>query len=155
MPVNLSTLLQPADIIAELVATTKSDVLAELASQITERHPGLDRDELVRVLLERERLGSTGIGDGIAVPHGKLKQARELVLAFGRSRNGVEFNSLDGLPVRLFFMLIAPQDAVGIHLKMLARISRLLKDPGVRRKLMDAADAVAIHQIIQEQDSRQ
>ncbi|GFE59372.1 PTS sugar transporter subunit IIA [Geobacter sp. AOG1] len=155
MPLELSTLLQPADIIAELVATTKSDVLAELASQVAERHPGLERDELVRVLLERERLGSTGIGDGIAIPHGKLKQARELVLAFGRSRNGVEFSALDGQPVRLFFMLIAPQDAVGIHLKMLARISRILKDPGVRRRLMEVADAVAIHQIIQEQDSHQ
>ncbi|RII26848.1 MAG: PTS fructose transporter subunit IIA [Geobacter sp.] len=152
---ELSALLQPADIIADLTATSKDDVLVELAGLIAERHPGLDRDELIRVLMERERLGSTGIGDGIAVPHGKLKQARELVLAFGRSRSGVEFSSLDGRPVHLFFVLIAPQDAVGSHLKMLARISRLLKDPGVRRRLMETADAVTIHQIIQDRDSRQ
>ncbi len=150
----ISTLLQPDDIIAEMASSGKDEVLAELAGRVVEHHPCLDRDELVRVLQERERLGSTGIGDGIAIPHGKLKQAREMALVFGRSRCGLDFNALDGRPVHLFFLLIAPEGEIGIHLKMLARISRLLKDPAVRRRLLEAPDAAALHSIIQEQDSR-
>ncbi len=137
-----------------LSAATKDEVLAELAARVEENHPGLKQQELLQILQERERLGSTGIGDGIAIPHGKLREARELVMVFGRSRSGVDFNALDGRPVYLFFLLVAPDDAIGIHLKMLARISRILKDPTVRKALLEAPDAAAIHAIIREQDSR-
>ncbi len=151
---NIKGYLQLCDIVPELSAVTKDEVLVELAGKVAESHPGLDQADLVRVLQEREKLGSTGIGDAIAIPHGKLKQARELVLAFGRSRGGIDFNALDSRPVQLFFLLVAPEDAIGVHLKMLARISRVLKDPAVRRRLIEAADADAIHAIILEQDSR-
>jgi nitrogen PTS system EIIA component len=145
--------LQPEDIIPELTSMVKDEVLAELAAKVVERHPAINREELLKVLLERERLGSTGIGDGVAIPHGKVMNAEELVLAFGRSLKGVDFNSLDGRPAQLFFLLVAPDEAVGLHLKMLARISRLLKDRLTRRKLLDAPDAAAIYTIIREQDS--
>lgn len=151
---KINGLLQPEDIIPELSAETKEEVLNELAAKVAERHPGLDREELVKILLERERLGSTGIGDGIAIPHGKLKRLERPVLVFGRSLKGVEFSALDARKVNLFFLLMAPEDAVGVHLKMLARISRILKDAGVRKGLLEAPDASAIFDTIREQDGR-
>lgn len=151
---KIEGLLLPEDIIPDLSAETKEDVLNELAGKVAEQHPGLDREVLLRILLERERLGSTGIGDGIAIPHGKLKQLDKPRMAFGRSLQGVDFNALDGRRVHLFFLLIAPEDAVGVHLKMLARISRILKDPDVRKGLLAAPDAAAIFAIIRGQDSR-
>ncbi len=151
---KINGLLQPEDIIADLAAETKDQALLELAAKLEERRPGLLRAEVYRVLQERERLGSTGIGDGVAIPHGKLKLADDLALIFGRSRKGVEFDALDGRKVHILFLLIAPEEAFGIHLKMLGRISRILKDPAVRKDLLEAPDEAAIHKIIQEQDSR-
>jgi nitrogen PTS system EIIA component len=151
---KINGLLQPEDIIPALSAGTKEDVLDELAAKVSERHPGLDREEVCRILLERERLGSTGIGDGIAIPHGKLKRLDQPVMVFARSLKGVDFHALDSRPVNLFYLIIAPEAAVGVHLKMLARISRILKDPAVRKGLLEAPDAVAIYAAIQEQDSR-
>lgn len=151
---KINGLLQPEDIIPELLAENKDEVLGELAAKVVERHAGFDREELLRILLERERLGSTGIGDGIAIPHGKLKMLDKPVLVFGRSRQGVDFNALDGRKANLFFLIMAPEDAVGLHLKMLARISRMLKDTAVRKWLFEAPDAAAIFAIIREQDSR-
>ncbi|HEY6874357.1 MAG TPA: PTS sugar transporter subunit IIA [Geobacteraceae bacterium] len=151
---KIEGLLQPEDIIPELSAETKEEVLQALAAKVAERHPPLDREELLRILLERERLGSTGIGDGIAIPHGKLKRLDKPRMAFGRSLKGVDFNALDGRKAHLFFLIIAPEDAVGVHLKMLARISRILKDPGVRKGLLAAPDAAAIFDVIREQDRR-
>ena len=146
--------LQPAAIIPALSARNKEEVLAELAQNVIDRYPSLDRQNFIQILNEREKLGSTGIGDGIAIPHGKLKQVNELVCAFGRSPEGVDFNSLDGRPVHLFFLLIAPENAAAIHLKALARISRILRDPAVRTKLMAADGAEEIFRIFREQDNR-
>ena len=151
---KINGLLQPEDIIPELAAETRDQLLLELAEKVVQRHPLLNSAEIFKVLQERERLGSTGIGDGIAIPHGKLQWAGDLVLAFGRNLKGVDFNAVDGRKVHLFFLLIAPETAFGVHLKMLARISRILKDPAVRKELLEAPDAAAIHTIIQEQDSR-
>lgn len=151
---KIKGLLEPEDIIPVLSAETKEGVLDELAAKVSEQNPGLDRHEIVRILMERERLGSTGIGDGIAIPHGKLKRIDKPVMVVGRSSIGVQFNSLDNRPVHLFFLLVAPENAVGVHLKMLARISRILKDPSVRRGLLEAADAETIHSVILKQDSR-
>jgi PTS system nitrogen regulatory IIA component len=151
---RINGLLQLEDIIPELSSETKELVLDELAAKVAQRHPDIDRAELLKVLLERERLGSTGIGDGIAIPHGKLKRLVKPVLAFGRSLVGIDFNALDDRKAQLFFLLLAPEDAVGVHLKMLARISRILKDPGVRKDLLVAPDAAAIFEVIREQDCR-
>lgn len=151
---KMSLDLHPESIVAELAADTKDEVLAELAALVAVSCPALNEEEIFRILQERERLGSTGIGDGIAIPHGKLRKAHDMVLAFGRSQKGVDFNSLDGRKVHLFFLLLAPDDAAGLHLKTLARISRILKDPAVRKELLTAPDAATLHHIIREQDSR-
>jgi nitrogen PTS system EIIA component len=151
---KIAELLQLEDIKPALSAETKEEVLGELASGIVARHPYLETEEVFRILLEREMLGSTGIGDGIAIPHGKLNKLERPVLSFGRSLNGVDFDALDGRKVSLFFLLLAPEGADGLHLKMLARISRILKDPAVRRELLAASDAAAIVDILREQDER-
>jgi PTS system nitrogen regulatory IIA component len=151
---KIGGLLQPEDIIPSMAAETKDEALLELAAKVEERHPLLGRTEIFRVLQERERLGSTGIGDGVAIPHGKLKRAGDILLVFGRSEKGVDFDALDRRKAHIFFLLIAPEEAFGMHLKMLGRISRILKDPAVRKSLLEAPDVTAIYGIIQEQDSR-
>ena len=104
----------------DLSATSKEEALTELASLIA-MNEGLDEDKIVGVLKEREKLGSTGIGDGIAIPHGKLKGLKKLVASFGRSKKGIDFQSIDGKPTHLFFLLMAPENTAGVHLKALAR----------------------------------
>jgi len=151
---KISDLLEPAAIAPDLKSTGKLEILTELATTLVRVEPGLGHDEILRVLLERERLGSTGIGDGVAIPHGKLKQLDRLLIAFGRHRQGVDFDSMDGKPAHLFFLLVAPEESVGIHLKALARISKLLKSPGVRQRLVAAGGADDILAIINEEEEK-
>lgn len=139
-------------IIQDLKGKTKKEVLEELIDALLECKPQLDRERLLSVLLERERLGSTGIGDGIAIPHGKLKDLDRLVLSFGRSRQGVDFESMDGKPVHLFFLLVAPESCAGIHLRALAKIARLLKNSSVRKRLATVAGKDEIYAVIQAED---
>ncbi len=149
---KLTEILRQEQIVPDLQARNKRAVMLELCQVLCQQRPDLDPDRLMEVLLERERLGSTGIGDGIAIPHGKLPQLEELHLAFGRSRAGVDFDSLDGKPAHLFFLVVAPENSAGVHLKALARISRLLKSLAVRKDLMQAKDAQEMFQLIQAQD---
>ncbi|MDY6973161.1 MAG: PTS sugar transporter subunit IIA, partial [Thermodesulfobacteriota bacterium] len=107
---------------------------------------------LVRVLLERERLGTTGIGDGVAIPHGKLDGVRHPIVSFGRSKNGLEFDSMDGQPAYLFFLLVAPENTSGVHLQVLAQIAKILKSSAFRRKLMGAGTTKDIYHIIIQTD---
>jgi len=139
-------------IIEELKATTKRAVLAELSEILSRDAEGLPPGAMVEVLLEREKLGSTGIGDGIAIPHGKLKNLDRLMISFGRSRQGIDFDAIDGKPVHLFFLLMAPESSTGQHLKALAKISRMLKDPEFRNDLMAATSAGEIYRKIAERD---
>ena len=149
---KLTDILNKKHIIADLKSRTKRGVMEELCQALAADNPGLDQTRLMEVLVERERLGSTGIGDGIAIPHGKTDQIDELQLAFGRSVAGVDFDSLDGKPAHLFFLVVAPENSAGVHLKALARISRLLKSTVVRRELLEAPDAIDIYEIVMEQD---
>lgn len=139
-------------IIPELRSKNKKEVLEELTGALLNCKANLDEEALVAVLLERERLGSTGIGDGIAIPHGKVQDLDELVLSFGRSTEGIEFDSMDGRPTHLFFLLIAPENSAGIHLRALAKISRLLKSGQFRQRLLEAETSEALFQVIQEED---
>ena len=149
---KISELLDSQAIVADLQAKDKPKALAELTDSLISCEPSLRRDDVIAVLQEREKLGSTGIGDGVAIPHGKLAGIPELKLVFGRSKSGVDFESMDGQPAYLFFLLIAPEESVGVHLKTLARISKLLKDASVRKKLMDASDQEAIYQVILDEE---
>jgi PTS system nitrogen regulatory IIA component len=147
-------ILAAEDVVADLRGTSKLEVLEELATVLAERHPEIAKDRLVEVLLDREKLGSTAIGEGIAIPHGKLPKLAGVVAAFGRSRTGVDFESLDGGLTRLFFLLVAPEDASGAHLKALARVSRLLRDNDFRHRLLAADGAGQIYQTIREEDDK-
>jgi nitrogen PTS system EIIA component len=138
-------------ILVDLKATDKKGVMDELVKPIASAG-GLDHKELVRILMERERLGSTGIGGGIGIPHGKIKTLDSLVLGFGLSRKGVDFESMDGRPTHIFFLLITPENSTGLHLKLLARISRILKNDPFKEKLITAEDPGEVIEIIREED---
>ena len=151
---KITDILDEASVIQDLSSTSKKGILEELSNVLVERGKLPDRDKVVEVLLEREKLGSTGIGDGIAIPHGKMKEIKGLVTSFGRSIRGVNFESIDNKPTHLFFLLIAPENSAGVHLKALARISRLLKDSGLRNRLMEASDRQDLFRIIAEEDEK-
>ena len=138
-------------ILVDLKAKDKIGILNELVAPIA-RITGIDQNAIVRVLMERERLGSTGIGGGIGIPHGKLRNLEKLVLGFGLSRQGVDFESMDGYPTHLFFLLITPEHATDLHLKLLARVSRLLKKESLKEMMMKATSADEILSIIGEDD---
>lgn len=149
---RISDFIRPELIIAELDSRDKEAVLRELAENIAGLFPGLSRDELVGILKERERLGSTGIGEGFAIPHGKLKNIDRIIISFGRSRPGIPFDSMDGKPAHYFFVLVAPENSAGDHLKALAKISRFLKNSAFKEGLARAQDREALEKLIQEQD---
>jgi PTS system nitrogen regulatory IIA component len=139
-------------IIPELHSQNKEEVLEELTTALLKYKGNLNKEALVEVLLERERLGSTGIGDGIAIPFGKIRDLDELILLFGRSARGVEFDSMDGQPTHLFFLLMVPENSTGIHLRVLAKITRLLTSAHFRQRLMESGTREEIFQVIQEED---
>jgi PTS system nitrogen regulatory IIA component len=143
--------LQKEAILADLKAQDKKSILEELVVPVA-GITGISQQELVRVLMDRERLGSTGIGGGVGIPHGKLKELESLVLGFGLSRKGVDFESMDNRPTHIFFLLVTPENSTGLHLKLLARISKILKHDPFRERLLNAADDEEIYSIIQEED---
>jgi len=147
-------ILPPENIVSDLNGSGKLEVLEELSGALAARHPEIAKDRLVEVLLEREKLGSTAIGEGIAIPHGKLPKIPGVLAAFGRSKKGVDFESLDGGLTQLFFLLVAPEDASGAHLKALARVSRLLRDKDFRGRLLAADGPQQIYQTIREEDDK-
>jgi PTS system nitrogen regulatory IIA component len=151
---KITDILSPDLVIPNLKGATKDAVLRELASGLAAAHPEIKLEQLIAVLSERERLGSTAIGDGIAIPHGKLPGVKKILGAFGRHPTGVDFESLDGNPTQLFFVLLAPEDSASLHLKALARVSRLLKDAGFRERLLRAPDADEIYRLIKEEDAK-
>ncbi len=138
-------------ILDDLKSQNKKGILEELVVPLAST-TGLNSEDLVRVLMERERLGSTGIGGGIGIPHGKIKDLESLVLGFGLSRNGINFESIDGEPTHIFFVLITPEDSTGLHLKLLARISRILKNDHFKERLLNAADRDELFEIIKQED---
>ena len=151
---KVTDFLGPDHIVSDLQAKTKSGVLGELAQHLATKMAGVDAGVLKRVLEDRELLASTAIGDGIAIPHGKLDAVGRLVGTLGRAREGVEFESIDGKPTHLVFMLVAPANSTGVHLKALARLSRLFRDSAFRDRLMAAADAAGMYQVIVEEDAK-
>jgi PTS system nitrogen regulatory IIA component len=151
---RLTDLLDQELILTELDGQNKRDVLNEFAALLYEHKKIRDQNEFLEVILAREALGSTGIGEGIAIPHGKLKSLNHLVLCFGISRKGIDFDAMDGEPVHIFFVLIAPEDSPGDHLKALARISRVLKNSSFRERLIKSRTQEEIYSQIQEEDEQ-
>ena len=141
-------------IVPTLTARNKAGVLEELAQVLVSSGSIQAGQDAVQVLLEREKLGSTGIGEGIAIPHGKLKELDRVIAVFGRSADGVDFDSMDGAPVHLFFLLMAPENSASTHLKALARISRLLKDRSFREELLRAPSRDELFEIIAREDDK-
>lgn len=141
-------------VVLNLASRRKGDVLAEMARALAKAESHLDADALLGVLEEREALQSTGIGEGVAIPHGKLPGLQRLIASFARSREGVDFESIDGQPTHLFFLLVVPEHSGGQHLKALARISRFFRDAAFRSRLQEAETVEDVYRAIEEEDAK-
>ena len=141
-------------VILDIESTGKREVLAELSESAAQAEASLEADRLFQVLLDRENLQSTGIGDGVAIPHGKMPGLARLVASFARSQAGVDFESIDGQQTHLFFLLVVPEHSGGQHLKALARISRFFRDAEFRKALIEAQSREDIFGAIEEQDAK-
>ncbi len=147
--------LKEEAIIPDLKATDKDGAIKELVTILEKRGKISDKEKVVDLLLEREKLGSTGIGQGIAVPHVKIDQIKEIVIAFGFSQGGVKFESLDEELVYIIFLVLAPVEATGTHLKVLAKIARLLKDEVFRNSLKSCkGGSKELFKLIREEDEK-
>jgi fructose-specific phosphotransferase system IIA component len=140
----------------DLKADTKESIIRELVGLLVKSGSIKEKDtqKILRILMDREALGSTGIGQGVAIPHGKSDCVSKLVGAVGISKNGINFDSLDGESTRIFFLLIAPEDSAGPHLKALARISRLLKEKHFRESLLSSKEDKVLLKVLRDEDQR-
>ena len=141
-------------VIPELRSTDKPSLLKELSNVLVRPCQVASADELLRVLLEREKLGSTGIGEGIAIPHGRLKKLKTFYISFGRSTKGVDFDSIDHHRSQLFFLVMAPENSAVDNLKLLGRIVTLLKDSSFKKRLLEARTQKELFQTISEEDEK-
>ena len=141
-------------VVPDLQSTKKAAVIAELVDCVCRARPDIDREIALKVLLNREELGSTGVGNGFAIPHGKLDTLDTVIACLGRSTRGIGFDSLDGKPAHLFLALFAPQGSTGLHLKALARASRLFKDADFRSQLLSEPDRAKLWTLIETQDQK-
>jgi PTS system nitrogen regulatory IIA component len=152
--VKIMDILVKDAVVLNLASAHKADVLGEMARALAKAEPSLDADTLLGVLEEREALQSTGIGEGVAIPHGKLPGLSRLLASFARSREGVDFESIDGQPTHLFFLLVVPEHSGGQHLKALARISRFFRDAAFRTRLQEAETLEDVYRAIEEEDAK-
>jgi PTS system nitrogen regulatory IIA component len=151
---NMKEALRESCVIADLKGNTKTEVLTELISSFKESGLVKDVSKAVEVVLEREKLGSTGIGEGIAITHGKMRGINGILCAFGRSKKGVDFDAVDGKPVHIIFLLLAPEDSAGLHIQMLSRISRILRDQAFRKHLIEQSLSEDLYSEIVGQDEK-
>ena len=150
---TLLDILSPDSTIVDLKGETKEEIIAELVDSLANNDAITDRDKVLQAVLEREKIMSTGIGDGIAIPHGKSDSVERLIAALGTQRRGFDFEALDGEPAYVFFLLVSPANVSGPHIKALARISRLLKNDEFKKKLIAAESSTAIIDIIETEES--
>ena len=150
---TLLDILSPDSTIVDLKGETKEEIIAELVDSLANSDAITDRDKVLQAVLEREKIMSTGIGDGIAIPHGKSDSVKQLIAALGTQRRGVDFEALDGEPAYVFFLLVSPANVSGPHIKALARISRLLKNDEFKKKLIAAESSTAVIGIIETEES--
>jgi nitrogen PTS system EIIA component len=151
---KIDDILKKDSIIADLVGTNKGEVLREITDFLQSQGLIKDKEALLNTLIEREKLGSTGIGENVAIPHGKSAELSQIVTVFARSLNGVDFEALDQKPVHFVCMVIAPSNSTGQHLKALARISRIFKNQNLRDGILKLQDANQIYSLLLEEDSK-
>ena len=151
---KIMEILVKESVILDLGVRTKREVLAEMAASLAKVEPQIEAGRLLDVLMEREALQSTGIGEGVAIPHGKLPGLERLVASFARSRAGVDFESIDGQPTHHFFLLVVPEHSGGQYLKALARISRFFRDPAFRQALAQGEALEDVIRAIEEEDAK-
>ena len=141
-------------VILDLGVRSKREALAEMSGALAKVEPQIEADRLLEVLLEREALQSTGIGEGVAIPHGKMAGLDRLVASFARSSEGIDFDSIDGQPTHHFFLLVVPEHSGGQYLKALARISRFFRDASFRQQLTQADSLDDVVRAIEEEDAK-
>ena len=151
---KIEEILKKESVIADLLADNKIDVIKEMIYRLKENNFIKNEEALFNTLMEREKLGSTGIGENVAIPHGKSNETTEIITVLARSIKGIEFESLDQKPVHFICMVIAPANSTGQHLKALARISRLFKNQGLREGILQAENPDVIYSIITNEDSK-
>ena len=151
---KITDILKKEHIIDSLVSVDKASTLEELSNFLKSKGLVFVKENLLNALMERERLGSTGIGENVAIPHAKVSEIDKIVTIFARSIKGVEFDSLDKKPVHFIYLVLAPEKSSGQHLKVLARVSRLLKNKSLREAIMSATEANQIYSIIADEDSK-
>lgn len=152
---RIREILNPKRIVLDVESGKKRDILTRLAEPIGETHRNVDTAELLEVLVEREATSTTAIADGIAIPHGKLSIGDEVICGFGRSKNGVDFDAVDGCPTHIFFLLVSPDSQPSLHLRWLAHLAVLLKNPDFRQALIDAETAEDILTAIDSEEHAQ
>ena len=149
---NLLDILSKKSTVVGLEGETKEDIITELVDSLEVGEVISDRDKVLEAVLEREKIMSTGIGDGIAIPHGKSESVIKLAAALGTQRRGVDFEALDGEPAYVFFLLVSPANVSGPHIKALARISRLLKNDDFKKRLVAAPTPEEIMSVIESEE---
>lgn len=150
---RVTDFLETEVVIPDIQAADKAGALEELVQRLAEHHQVGHAGRLLEVIQAREQVCSTAIGEGVAIPHGKVPGAKRVVAAFARSLKGIDFDAQDGQPTHLFFLLVAPENSTSEHLNALARVSRLIKDRALREKLMQAGSAEEIMQVIRDRDT--
>lgn len=151
---KISDFLDVDAIITNLSSTTKKGVIEELSSSISTNHQHINQERLSEILQEREELCSTALDSGVAVPHGKIGGITDVIIGFGRSMKGIEYDSLDQKPTHFFITLVAPEDITGLHIQLLAKISKIFKDAEFRAKLIKCESIQEIYEAIKHEDEK-
>ena len=151
---NITDELKKETIIAYLKSKNKNEVIKELTNHISKLHPNINTDQAYEVIIEREKLCSTALDVGVAIPHGKMSGISNFIITFGKSEQGIDFESLDGKPTHLFILILSPENSSGLHLKLLAKISKIFKIQEFRSKLLNAKNSDEIYEIIAEEDAK-
>jgi PTS system nitrogen regulatory IIA component len=152
--VRITEFLTLDAVLPQLAARTKAEVLTELAATLSKVAPTVTGGRIHEVLSEREKIGSTGMEKGVAIPHGRLGELGALVACFGVSKQGVDFDARDGRPSHFFFALVAPENSAGVHLKALSKVSRLFRSDALRDAILSAGSAVDIYALISQEDGK-
>ena len=151
---RITEFLKLEAVVSHLAARTKADVLSELAASVSRVTPSVPLARIHEVLTEREKIGSTGMEKGVAIPHGRLSELAGLVACFGVSKQGVDFEARDGRPSHFFFALVAPENSAGVHLKALSKVSRLFRSDALREAILAANSPAEIYALIAQEDAK-